>query len=69
MGNAALRGRGLCSSEDLYGQVRAAELWSQLRDRRGRSAVKARFCGHETSDAQRLVDRQLLVFDQECKFP
>ena len=69
MGDAALRGRGLRSSEDLYVQVRAAEPWSQVRDRRGRSAVKAGRCGHETSDTQRLVDRQLLVSDQEWMFP
>ena len=29
-GDAALRGRGLCSSEDLYVQVRAAEPWNSF---------------------------------------
>ena len=65
MGDAALCGRGLCSSEDLYVQVCAVEPWNQVRDRRGRSAVKAGLCGHETSDTQRLVVRQFLVFDQK----
>ena len=56
MRDAVLRGRDLCSSEDPYVQVRAAEPWNQVRDRRGRSAVGAGFCGHEPSDAQRLLD-------------
>ena len=69
MGDAALRGGGWCPSEDLYVQVRAAEPWSQVRDQRRRSAVKAGRCGRESSDTQRFVDRQFLVFDQEFKFP
>ena len=61
MRDAALRGRDLCSSEDPYVQARAEEPWKQVRDRRGRSAVEAGFCGHEPSDAQRLVDNDFGV--------
>ena len=68
MRDAVLRGRDLCSSEDPYVQVRAEEPWNQVRDRRGSSAVKAVFCGHEPSDAQRFMDGDFLVFDQKFNF-
>ena len=66
-------------SGNLYVQVRAAEPWSrgntrlefqgQVQDQRRRSAVKARHGEHETSSTQRLMDRQFMVFDRECRFP